>query len=191
MAARTFSPNSVPRIARREFLCQAGALCGVVGAMASPPVLAAAVAPARSVRFVHTHTGESLTARYFEDGAYNPACLRQVDLLLRDFRTGEQHAIDPSLLDVLHELQLLADRDAAFEVISGYRSPRTNALLHRRSSGVAEHSQHILGKAIDIRLSGYPTRRLGEHARYLSRGGVGFYAASDFVHVDTGPVRFW
>jgi uncharacterized protein YcbK (DUF882 family) len=191
MADRTQKPHDVPRIARRQFLRQAGALCGVVGSLASPSVFASTVAATRSVRFVHTHTGESLTARYFEDGAYNQACLQQVDFLLRDFRTGEQHSIDPSLLDVLHELQRLADRDAAFEVISAYRSPRTNAMLHRRSNGVAEHSQHVLGKAIDIRLSGYPTRRLGEHARSMSRGGVGFYAASDFVHVDTGPVRFW
>ena len=114
-----------------------------------------------------------------------------VNILLRDFRTGESHRIDPTLLDILYDLQVLADRDAHYEVISGYRSPQTNAMLHQLSSGVAEHSQHILGKAIDVRLSGFSTRTLSEHARSLSRGGVGFYANSDFVHVDTGRIRYW
>lgn len=191
MADRDVRPRSVPHPGRRRFLLQAGALWGVIGSMASLPVLARVATGPRSVRFIHTHTGEELTARYFVDGAYDAACLREVDRVLRDFRTGETHPIDPSLLDILHDLQVLADRDAPFEVISGYRSPTTNATLRRRSSGVAEHSQHILGKAIDIRLSGYPTRRLGDYARSMSRGGVGFYASSDFVHVDTGPVRYW
>jgi len=150
-----------------------------------------ATAQARRLRFVHTHTGETLAAEYFDGCNYSPSCLGAVQHLLRDFRTGDAHWIDPQLLDVLYELQTLADRDSTFEVISGYRSPATNAMLHRSSSGVAEHSQHLLGKAIDVRLSGYPTRRLGEDARSLARGGVGFYAASDFIHVDTGPVRHW
>jgi uncharacterized protein YcbK (DUF882 family) len=143
------------------------------------------------VRFVHTHTGETLTASYFDGSAYNIACLSEVNHLLRDFRTGESHPIDPALLDILYDLQSLADRDAPFEVISGYRSPATNAMLRRSSSGVAEHSQHLLGKAIDLRLSGYSTLKLSTRARALARGGVGFYPSSDFIHVDTGAVRFW
>jgi uncharacterized protein YcbK (DUF882 family) len=143
------------------------------------------------LRFVHTHTGETLTAPYFDGAAYSDTCLTKVNSLLRDFRTGESHRIDPSLLDVLYDLQALANHDAPFEVISGYRSPKTNAMLHSHSNGVAEHSQHLLGKAIDVRLSGYSTRTLSEYARSLSRGGVGFYASSDFVHIDTGNVRFW
>ena len=191
MAAKDTQPQTVTRIARRQFLCQAGALCGVVGSLASPTVFGSESAATRCVRLIHTHTGEALMARYFADGAYDRTCLRDVDYLLRDFRTGETHAIDPALLDILHDLQLLAGHDGAFEVISGYRSPRTNTMLHRLSNGVAEHSQHVVGKAIDVRMSGYPTRLLGEHARSISRGGVGFYSASDFIHVDTGPVRFW
>ncbi len=175
---------------RRRFLRCMGAACGAVSALACVPAWALAD-QRRTVRFVHTHTGESLTACYYLDGDYRPECLRQVDHLLRDFRTGDSHIIDPPLLDILYELQRLADRDAPFEVISGYRSPATNAMLHRASSGVAEHSQHLLGKAIDVRLSGYSTRRLGEYARSLARGGVGYYASSDFIHVDTGRVRFW
>jgi uncharacterized protein YcbK (DUF882 family) len=185
------NPHPARRSARRRFLLGASAVCGVVGSMIAVPGLASAPSKPRSVRFVHTHTGETLTAPYFDGGGYNLACLTQVNYLLRDFRTGDIHSIDPSLLDVLYDLQTLADRDSAFEVISGYRSPATNAMLHRLSSGVAEHSQHLLGKAIDIRLQGYSTLALSQHARTLARGGVGYYQSSDFVHVDTGRVRFW
>jgi uncharacterized protein YcbK (DUF882 family) len=176
------------RMNRRRFLYRAGALCG---ALSTAPVLAAIADQPRSIRFVHTHTGETLTAAFYAGGVYSDACLRSVNFLLRDFRTGESHRIDLSLLDILYDLQTLANHDAPFEVISGYRSPQTNAMLHRSFSGVAEHSQHVLGKAIDIRLSGYSTRTLSAYARSLSRGGVGFYASSDFVHIDTGRVRFW
>jgi len=176
---------------RRQFVTRAAALCGFLGSATSLPVLGATSSPTRSLRFVHTHTGETLTAPYFDGGVYSDSCLIKVNSLLRDFRTGESHQIDPSLLDILYDLQTLANHDAPFEVISGYRSPKTNAMLHTHSSGVAEHSQHLLGKAIDVRLSGYSTRVLSAHARSLSRGGVGFYASSDFVHVDTGNVRFW
>ena len=184
-------PNSAVRTNRRQFLSRAAALCGVIGTATTLPVLGATLLPARSLKFVHTHTGETLIAPYFDGGLYNSACLNQVNFLLRDFRTGESHQIDPALLDILYEVQTLANRDAPFEIISGYRSPKTNAMLHAHSSGVAEHSQHLLGKAIDVRLNGYSTRALGEHARSLSRGGVGFYASSDFVHIDTGRVRHW
>jgi uncharacterized protein YcbK (DUF882 family) len=184
-------PAPAPCPERRRFLRRAVAACGVLGAMTSLPALSSTVSSPRSVRFVHTHTGETLTASYFDGNAYDSACLNEVNHLLRDFRTGESHAIDPALLDILYDLQSLAGRDAPFEVISGYRSAATNAMLHRLSSGVAEHSQHLLGKAIDIRLSGYSTLKLSSHARTLARGGVGFYPSSDFVHVDTGAVRFW
>jgi uncharacterized protein YcbK (DUF882 family) len=165
-------------------------VCGALASLAAGPVLATS-GGTRRVRFLHTHTGESLDAVYFRDGSYQPECLSQVNHLLRDFRTGDVHPIEPSLLDILFDLQVLADRDAPFEVISGYRSPATNAMLHSRSEGVAVHSMHLEGRAIDIRLSGAPTRELAAHARSLGRGGVGFYARSDFVHVDTGRVRSW
>jgi uncharacterized protein YcbK (DUF882 family) len=184
-------PDEAMKMGRRRFLYQAGALCGALGSMTTPPILAATSDRPRSLRFVHTHTGETLTARYRAGGVYNDACLRDVNFLLRDFRTGESHQIDPPLLDILYDLQALADHDAPYEVISGYRSPATNDMLHRNSSGVAEHSQHMLGKAIDVRLGGYSTRQLSEYARSLSRGGVGFYASSDFVHIDTGRIRHW
>ena len=191
MSKHKDQPDPAPSMGRRGFLASAGAVCGVLGSITALPALATTSDRSRSLRFVHTHTGETLTARYFDGGAYSPASLQDVNVLLRDFRTGESHQIDPPLLDILYDLQTLADHDAPFEVISGYRSPQTNAMLHHSSSGVAEHSQHMLGKAIDVRLSGYSTRRLSEYARSLSRGGVGFYASSDFIHVDTGQVRHW
>lgn len=172
---------------RRHFLRGAA---GLLGALSVSKAFAAPVAP-RSLSMVHTHTGETITTTYFDGSAYVPDALSQMNQLLRDFRTGDIMPMDANLFDILWDLQVTANRDATFEIICGYRSPATNSMLHSRSSGVAEHSQHLLGKAIDIRLSGYSTAKLGEHARSLGRGGVGYYAKSDFVHVDTGRVRFW
>ena len=177
--------------ARRRFLRHTALACGAFGALAALPALALGAPRPRTLRFVHTHTGETLNTTYFNGADYDAAALVNVNHLLRDFRTGDARRIDPALLDILWALQSQADHTDTFEIISGYRSPVTNAMLHRRSHGVAEHSQHMLGKAIDLRLTGYSTRRLSEHARALSLGGVGYYATSDFVHVDTGRVRFW
>ncbi len=145
----------------------------------------------RALTLLHTHTGETLITPYASQGQYDAVSLAKVDYLLRDFRTGEVHAMDPQLLDILFGLQVLADRDDAFEIICGYRSAATNANLRRKSRGVAEHSLHVQGQALDIRLSRFPTSRLRELALSLKRGGVGYYPKSDFIHVDTGRVRFW
>lgn len=162
---------------------------GAAAALAAGPALA--MAESRKLAFVNTHTGERLAVSYFQAGSYDAAGLEQVARVLRDHRTGDVHPIDPALLDLLHELQALTDRDDAFQVISGYRSPQTNGMLNARSSGVATRSLHMDGKAIDIRMAGFPTKKLHELAMSLKRGGVGYYAASDFVHVDTGRVRYW
>lgn len=173
--------------ARRRFLQGAGA------ALVLLPLGAAwARAPAqRSLSFVHTHTGERLSTVYFQDGEYRVTELTRINQLLRDFRTGDIHSIDTGVLDILADLRVLADRDEPYEVISGYRSPHTNEALRRHSSGVAEHSMHLEGRAIDVRLAGFPTRQLRELALGMGRGGVGYYAASDFVHLDNGRVRRW
>jgi uncharacterized protein YcbK (DUF882 family) len=175
---------------RREFLGRVGFICGTAAAMWARSVLAD-TANVRSVSFVHTHTGEKLTAAYWKDGEYHAAVLQQVNHLLRDFRTNEVHVIDPALLDLLFELRTTVGSERAFHVISAYRSPNTNEMLRQSSNGVAEHSMHMLGKAIDARLESFPTERLAEVARSLHRGGVGYYRAPDFVHVDTGRVRYW
>jgi uncharacterized protein YcbK (DUF882 family) len=174
------------------FLSRRRLLRGGIGAAAAfvaGPALA--LTESRKLSLVNTHTGESLAVAYFQAGSYDPAGLERVAHVLRDHRTGDVHPIDPGLLDQLHDLQVLADRDDAFQVISGYRSPQTNGMLHSRSSGVATRSLHMDGRAIDIRLTGFPTKKLRDLALSLKRGGVGYYAASDFVHVDTGRVRYW
>ena len=172
---------------RRRFLQAAGAAL-----MLLPLGAAWARTPARrSLSFVHTHTGEQLSTVYFEDGQYRNGELARINQLLRDFRTGDVHNIDTGVLDILADLRLLADHDEPYEVISGYRSPQTNAALRRHSSGVAEHSLHLEGRAIDVRLPGFPTRKLRELALRMGRGGVGFYPQSDFVHLDNGRVRYW
>ena len=177
-------------IDRRGFIGRMSFLCGAAAAAAANWALAD-TANARSISFVHTHTGEKLTAVYWADGDYQRDVLQQVNHLLRDFRTNEVHAMDPALLDVLFELRTRVDSERAFHVISAYRSPQTNEMLRQSSNGVAEHSMHMLGKAIDVRLESFPTEHLAEVARSLRRGGVGYYRASDFVHVDTGRVRYW
>lgn len=147
--------------------------------------------PARRLSLLHTHTAESLDVAFFDGAAYCPDALATLDGFLRDFRTGEATRMDRRLFDGLHALRTLADHAAPFEIISAYRSPATNEMLAGRSSGVARRSLHMQGSAIDVRLSGYSTRKLFDHARQLGLGGVGLYLKSDFIHLDTGRVRFW
>jgi uncharacterized protein YcbK (DUF882 family) len=147
----------------------------------------------RRVRFDNLHTGEQLYAAYWEQGSYLPDALDAVNRLLRDFRTGEVHPIEPTLLDLLVSLsgRVGVSSLQPFEVISGYRSPATNAALHAESGQVAAKSLHVEGKAIDIRLSGVQLYGLHEAALELAGGGVGYYPTSNFVHVDVGRVRTW
>ena len=151
----------------------------------------AAARDERTLSFRHTHTGETLSVVYRAGGGYRPDALRQVDHLLRDFRTGEEHPIDPQLLDLLHDVAREAGSNGVFEVISGYRSPATNARLRRNSDGVAMGSLHLQGRAIDFRLTDLPTAAIRDTALNLKRGGVGYYGKSDFVHLDTGRFRTW
>jgi uncharacterized protein YcbK (DUF882 family) len=145
----------------------------------------------RRIAFLNLHTNEHLDIEYCRDGGYVPGALAQIDHVLRDFRNGETHAIDPVLLDYLVQVAASVGRDARFSVISGYRSPATNEQLRQRGSGVAEHSLHMQGRAIDVRLAGIDCADLAGRAEDLRRGGVGYYRASNFVHLDTGAFRTW
>jgi uncharacterized protein YcbK (DUF882 family) len=145
----------------------------------------------RSLALVNTHTGEKLQVRYAADGQYLPAALAQLNHLLRDHRSGETAAIDPLLFDQMHALARCAQCEPAFEIISGYRSPASNAQLREHSKGVASNSLHMQGRAIDLRLAGESCSRLRDLALAMQAGGVGYYARSDFVHLDTGRVRAW
>ncbi len=141
--------------------------------------------------FHNLHTGESLTAVYRDGGALVPDALDAVNHVLRDYRTGEVHPIDPRLLDLLAALSARVDTRSPIQVISGYRSPATNAMLHAHSDGVAKSSLHMKGLAIDIRLADVDLSRLHGAALSMTAGGVGYYPTSDFVHVDVGAVRRW
>lgn len=145
----------------------------------------------RRLGFHNLHTGETFDGPYWVDGAYVPEQLADIRRVLRDFRTGQQHDIDRNLLDLLVGLRGRLDTAERLQVISGYRSPKTNAMLHEETRGVATHSYHMKGMAIDIRIPGRRLAALRDTARAMARGGVGFYPASDFVHVDVGPVRHW
>ena len=173
---------------RRKFLGRLGLMAA---AMSQAPKVLAGSNGTRNLAFVHTHTGESLATVYFEGGAYVPKALESINVLLRDYRTGTVYPIEPQLLDRLYTLQAALGNHAAFQVICGYRSPQTNTMLRERSSGVAEHSLHMQGRAIDIRLPGVETAQLALLARRTLAGGVGYYKVSDFVHLDTGAVRNW
>ena len=195
---------------RRDFLKLVG--CAAITAATATPSLAfpdkvfrqslpcgptRSVAPTppepeiRRLAFHNLHTGEAIDAVYWEKDSYVPDALSEVNHVLRDFRNGQVHAIDPRLLDLLHSLSSKLETRSPFHVISGYRSPQTNALLRERSSGVAHSSLHMKGLAIDIRLADVDLSRLHQAALSLKGGGVGYYPESDFVHVDVGPVRRW
>jgi uncharacterized protein YcbK (DUF882 family) len=145
----------------------------------------------RALSFANLHTGENLTAEYWANGRYEPDALTAINHVLRDYRNGEQHVIDPKLLDLLHLLHRTLDSAKPFSVISGYRSPSTNAAMHEHSAGVASHSLHMQGMAIDIRLEDCALKDLHRAARDVRVGGVGYYPELDFVHVDVGRVRYW
>jgi uncharacterized protein YcbK (DUF882 family) len=151
----------------------------------------AAAGPVRELEFYHLHTGESLRAVYWENGRYLEDGLAEIDYVLRDFRTDEVRAIDPELLDLVHRVRRALECDRPVHVISGYRCPETNAMLARRSNGVAKNSYHLKGMAIDLRLPDCRLKDLRAAALELAGGGVGYYPKSDFVHMDTGPVRTW
>jgi uncharacterized protein YcbK (DUF882 family) len=151
----------------------------------------AAAAPPRHLTLRNLHTAEVLDADYRCGGVYLPDAMARIVQVLRDFRTGEQHDIDPGLLDSLCDLAAALRVDPVFDVISGYRSPQTNELLRSQSHGVALHSLHMDGRAIDVRLAGVDCRDLAAGALTLGRGGVGYYRRSDFVHLDTGLSRSW
>jgi uncharacterized protein YcbK (DUF882 family) len=144
-----------------------------------------------SLSFHHLHTGERLDVTYRERGQLLADAVAEIRRLLRDFRTEEIHTIDVGLLDTLTALRSRLGGRGRFEVISGYRSPHTNEMLRDRSSGVAKNSLHMYGRAIDVRLTGVDTKTLRDAAVALRRGGVGYYAKSNFVHVDTGRFRTW
>ena len=147
--------------------------------------------PERSLGLYSTHTGESLKTVFWADGMFVPDALADINKILRDHRTNDIAIIDPQLLILLERLTSLVSPGDTLHVISGYRSPLTNQTLADQSDGVAKHSLHMDGQAIDIRIPGRDLSLLRDGALSLQSGGVGYYPKSQFVHVDTGRVRSW
>ena len=174
---------------RRGILFGAGAI--VFGGVASPALAGIGAANVRRLSFDNLHTGEKIRADYWADGDYVPEALGAIDRVLRDFRTGEVHPIAPGLLDLLALMRARLETQSPLQVISAYRSPKTNAMLREKSDGVASSSLHMDGKAIDIRIAGRNLAKVRDTAIALKSGGVGYYPKSDFVHVDVGRVRRW
>ncbi len=154
---------------------------------------AAALNETRTLSFHHTHSNEDLTVTFKRDGRYDEAALKELNHYLRDWRTQDQTVMDPHLFDILWEVYRDVDGKKPIQIISSYRSPATNAMLHRRSSGVARFSQHMLGHAMDFFIPGVPLEQIRFAGLRLQRGGVGFYptSGSPFVHLDTGSIRHW
>ena len=159
--------------------------------LAVPPAPTVVATPAKILAVQNLHTGEKIEACFWENGKYVPDACAALNKVLRDHRSGDVHMMDPGLYEILTAIAVKMDKRPSFQIISGYRSPASNAKMAAASSGVATHSLHMEGKAMDIRLPGAQLAMVRKAALDLKRGGVGYYPASDFVHVDTGRVRQW
>ena len=185
---------------RRSFLgIGAATLGGVLIPALSAPASAANFKSgvisegARRISFRNAHTGESFSGVYRVGDKYLPDAFDQINVVLRDFRTDQKYPMDPRVIDIIHTVHRMTGQQTPFEIISGYRSPKTNAMLRGRSksSGVAKKSLHMQGRAIDLRMEGFSTKRIRDLAASLKAGGVGYYSKSDFVHMDSGDFRTW
>jgi uncharacterized protein YcbK (DUF882 family) len=177
---------------RRRFLRHAAsfAAAGALPAVSAPA--RAAQAGPRALAMVHTHTHEQIDLVFAHSDRFVPEALSSLNHFLRDHYTGDIGPIEPGVFDLLHRVQQVLGSRRSFEVISGYRCPTTNTRLREtRAGGVAKHSLHMEGRAIDVRLPGVPLADLRDAALSLRAGGVGFYPRDQFVHLDTGRVRSW
>lgn len=145
----------------------------------------------RRVSFRNTHTNESFSGVYRIGNKYLPDAFDRINHVLRDHRTGEVFPIDPRVMDIIYSVHQMSGQKAPYDILSGYRCPKSNAKLRRSSNGVAKNSLHMTGQAIDLRMPGFSTARLRDLAKSLRAGGVGYYSRSNFVHMDSGDVRSW
>ncbi len=187
--------TKIDNISSRRLFLKGLASGAATIAMAGSPGIALAskgwLQAPRKLAFHNLHTEETLSLTYFDQGQYIPHAVQEMNYLLRDFRSGDVHTMDPELFNLLDDLQAALGGNKLFQVISGYRSPSTNRMLHNSSSGVAKKSFHMRGKAIDIRVADVDSKVVQQVAIKMARGGVGYYRKSDFVHIDTGNVRYW
>ena len=175
---------------RRDFLKKSISLGA--GLLVSPSELFSYRLPVdRTIKLYNTHTGEHLKATYWAKDHFVLSEIEKLNYFLRDFRTGDVKEFDIKLFDLLYAIQLIRDTNKPFRVLSGYRSPKTNEMLRHKSEGVAKNSFHLKAKAIDINLPGTELGDLKRLSMFLRRGGVGYYPKSGFMHIDTGPIRYW
>ncbi len=175
---------------RRDFL-KKSILLGS-GLIVSPHELFAYRLPVdREIKLYNVHTGEHLKAIYWSKDHFVQSEIDRINYFLRDFRTGDVKKMDVKLMDLLYAIQLIRDTDKPFRVLSGYRSQKTNEMLRKKSESVAKNSFHLKAKAIDINLPGTELKDLKKLAHFLKRGGVGYYPRNGFMHIDTGPIRYW
>lgn len=160
-------------------------------ALASAPAVLRGAGQFRKLSMINDRTGEWLNTVYWADGEYIPDALEAVNHILRDWRQDEACRMDPRVLDILAATQRLLDCDDSFEIVSGYRTPATNAMLRNRSRGVAKNSYHVKGMAVDVTMKSRSVAQISRAGLELGAGGVGRYSRSDFVHLDCGPVRKW
>ena len=177
-------------ISRRDLL----ALGLVTAASAVFPFNVAAsekVSSQKELSFYNVYTHENLKAVYWKDGMYLPEGLATINHIFRDSRTGREREININLLDLLFEVKEHMKSKEPYHIISGYRTPKSNAILGKRNKGVAKNSLHMYGKAVDISMPGYSLRGIRKVAMKLKSGGIGYYPRSKFLHLDVGEVRYW
>ncbi len=189
-------------LSRRKFLGTLGMGVGLGAGLLAMPKPAAALIPTpgkkpfipprdQRLYLKNMHTNEELDIIFWSRGHYLPGALKQLDYFLRDFRTGDVKHIDPNLLTAVSKFYDVLGTDRPLQIVSGYRSPKTNSMLYRTSNGVSKNSYHLKGMAVDISIPTIRLSRMRDVARSIKAGGVGYYPKSHFIHMDTGPVRYW
>ncbi len=175
---------------RRKFLFKTGIL--TAGLILGPELAMARVRRDRLLMMTNPHTGEKIRTVYWTpDDGYIRESMNSISHFMRDFRLNKVRRIDPALMDIVHAISLNIGKTKKFEVMSGYRSPKTNRMLRRRSRNVAKKSFHMRAKAMDFQVKGVSSRHLRRVALALKAGGVGYYPGAKFIHVDSGNVRTW
>lgn len=176
---------------RRKFLALGGAALGVAILLPGQAFASLSTSRPRILTLNNLNTGETLKAEFFNGTRYNKSELARLNYFFRDYRANQVKHIDPKLFDQIYRLQMMLDTRKPVQLISGYRSPVTNSRLRNHSRGVAKNSYHTLGQAMDFHIEGVSLSNIHKAALRMRAGGVGYYPRSNFVHIDTGPVRNW
>lgn len=178
----------------RRTILKAGALltaCVSMPGLAHASTSASFRTNARALSLINPHTGDKLKTVYWEKGSYSNESLKDISYIMRDMHTGEMSPIDPRLIDILYSLRAKLETSKPFEIVCGYRTPRSNAFIYKHEKGVGKNSYHMYGRAVDIRLADRSASQIQHAAWSLQKGGVGYYPKAGFVHIDTGGIRRW